>query len=130
MATFSLVLASHLLAFAGFVDPVTEARTYRWRDTLMKFIILGNVAVESVFDTHKVSHDEAELEHQTLDHAQLPGWSSEKSFITMSNQRRTSIEHASLEMDKHPFNIAELVRRCVEMKHPYLAPGVTVSAGP
>jgi signal transduction histidine kinase len=35
---------------------------------------------------------------------------------------------ASLVVEKRPFNIAVVVRRCVEMKHPYLAPGVTISS--
>lgn len=55
LCVFSLFPAAHLLAFVGWLDPLIEERAYCVGDMLMKVLILGNVAVESVFETREES---------------------------------------------------------------------------
>eukprot|EP00740_Mantoniella_antarctica_P014056 CAMPEP_0181388022 /NCGR_PEP_ID=MMETSP1106-20121128/24060_1 /TAXON_ID=81844 /ORGANISM="Mantoniella antarctica, Strain SL-175" /LENGTH=367 /DNA_ID=CAMNT_0023508499 /DNA_START=65 /DNA_END=1164 /DNA_ORIENTATION=- len=53
VATFSLFPVAHMLAFTGVLDPVLEEKAYCCGDMLMKVMILGNVAVEALFETRE-----------------------------------------------------------------------------
>lgn len=204
VATFSLFPVAHLLSFTGILDPVMEEMAYCWGDMLMKVIILGNVAVENVFETRQdmLRRVKEKQKNKMLEQLQTSVESGDKFISMVSHELRTPIHgimglaeallmvpkhrgggpcngvdgaedadlgsslsqratpgelhsiraiaksgrglldlvnnllaHASLRaggtnlvVEKRPFNIAEVVRHCVDMKNPYLASGVTISA--
>mmetsp|Transcript_35367 Transcript_35367/g.88457 ORF Transcript_35367/g.88457 Transcript_35367/m.88457 type:complete len:1558 (-) Transcript_35367:178-4851(-) len=196
LATFSVFPLAHLLAFTGVMDPVMEEKLYCCGDMMMKVLILGNVAVENVFETREslLRGFKDEQKNKMLEQLQTAVESGDKFISMVSHELRTPIHgimglaeallitpsnrggghwdsensplteratetelhsiraiqksgrslldlvnnllaHASLRagglslvVEKRPFDIVEVVRHCVEMKHAYLAPGVTISA--
>ena len=210
-AIFTLFPVAHVLSFLGLIDPLTEEKSYCVGDLLMKVLILGNLAVENVFETREESLRRIAEERKQfmLEQLQKAVESGDKFISMVSHELRTPIHgimglaeallitdtsdpqcsmgdtdecgvrfeshdpkhstfaqratkdelnsiraivksgrglldlvnnllaHASLKAGgpsltviKRPFNIAEVVLRCVEMKHPYLAPGVSILVGP
>ena len=204
VATFSLFPVAHMLAFTGVLDPIMEEKAYCYGDMLMKVMILGNVAVETLFETREglLRRIKDEQKNIILEQLQTAVESGDKFISMVSHELRTPIHgimglaeallitpsnggggschekpdgngnfssplteratqaelHSiraiqksgrslldlvnnllaqsslraggtSLVVEKRPFDISEVVRHCVEMKHAYLAPGVTISVG-
>jgi len=93
LVMFSLFPVAQLLAYTGFIDTVNEEICYIWGDMLMKVIILGNVAVENVFETRqdllrRVKEEQKTKMLEQLQHAVECG----DKFISMvSHELRTPI---------------------------------------